>query len=956
MPDWKKVTRERLERLRLTPARETAVVEELAQFLEDYYEELLAGGMAKADALRKTLEQLDENDLLARELKKIERPVRDEPVILGARKINILWDLLRDLRFGIRMLRKSKGFTIVTVLSLALGIGANTALFTVVDAVLLNTLPVADPEQLVLFEWQSGPTFRRNGMSGTSYVPTPAGTEGDSLFRYEVFDKMRQAHSATSASPLSDFFAFAPTRELTAVVAGEAQIIKGQAVSGGYYAGLRVQPMLGRSISDEDDKPGAPPVVVLSHSFWEQRFGADRAVIGQVLKLNQQTFTIIGVTPPTFNGTLQVDYRPAVTVPLASEPLLEGARSRLRTPERPGVWWLNLMGRLKPGATYEQARDNLNSAFQGTALELMPPPRNANQPAQVEAQDYPRLIAESGSRGMLDKRRLYSPAIYGLFIVVALVLLIACANVANLLLARSTLRNAEIGVRLAIGAGRSRLIRQLLTESVLLAALGGILGVVFAFWGKRALVALTDKNTGILPGEVDLSLNLRVLAFTLAVSLLTGVLFGLVPALGASKADLATSLKQSRRTTGAVSRLSKGLIVAQVALSLLLLVGAGLFIRTLSNLKNVNLGFDQENLLLFRLQPHLAGYKDDRLLHFYQQLFSRLDQLPGVRSATFGRIALISQDNWSNDFLLPGEMEETAVDHDTMRQTARENYFATMQIPLLRGRSFTTQDDQRAPNVAIVNETFVRKFFQNDEVLGKRVTFRGIDRQVEIIGVVADTKYMSQREELQPLIYTPWQQEVRAIGEMNFALRTAGEPTTLAGEIREVVKELDSNLAVTEVSTQEARTDAAVGRERLYTQLLVFFGALALLLAAIGLSGVLAYSVAQRTNEIGIRMALGARAANVLSLIVWQGMKLVLVGLVVGALIGYALKRLLATQYFAKDAWQRQMAEQLYGVTGTDPLTLLVIATVLTFVALVACWLPASKAAHVNPLEALRQE
>ena len=733
MPDWKNEIRERLERLRLTPAREAAIVEELAQFLEDYYEELLAGGMSKADALRKTLEQLDKNDLLARELKKIERPVRDEPVILGARKINLLWDLLRDLRFGIRMLRKSKGFTIVTVLSLALGIGANTALFTVVDAVLLNTLPVADPEQLVLFEYQAGPTFRRSGMSGTSYVPTPSGTEGDSLFRYEVFEKMRQAHGATPASPLSDFFAFAPTRELTAVVAGEAEIIKGQAVSGGYYAGLKVQPKLGRSIVEEDDKPGAPPVVVLSHSFWEQRFGSDPAVIGKVLKLNQQTFTIIGVTPPTFNGTLQVDYRPAVTVPIASEALLEGARSRMRPPGRPGVWWLNLMGRLKPGATYEQARDNLNGAFQSTALELLPPPRNANQPAQIEPKDYPRLIAESGSRGMLDKRRLYSPAIYGLFIVVALVLLIACANVANLLLARSTLRSGEIGVRLAVGAGRSRLIRQLLTESVLLAALGGVLGVVFAFWGKSALVALTDKNTGILPGEVDLTLNLRVLAFTLAVSLLTGVLFGLVPAWGASKMDLATSLKQSRRTTGAVSRLSKGLIVAQVALSLLLLVGAGLFIRTLSNLKNVNLGFDQENLLLFRLQPELGGYKDDRLLQFYQQLFSRLDQLPGVRSATFGRIALISQDNWSNDFLLPGEMEETAVDHDTMRQTARENYFATMQIPLLRGRGFTVQDDQRAPNVAIVNETFVRKFFPNDEVLGKRVTFRGIDRQVEVI-------------------------------------------------------------------------------------------------------------------------------------------------------------------------------------------------------------------------------
>ncbi len=337
----------------------------------------------------------------------------------------------------------------------------------------------------------------------------------------------------------------------------------------------------------------------------------------------------------------------------------------LGTANEPGVWWLNLMGRLKPGATYEQARDSLNGAFQAAALEVMPPPRKANQPAQLEPKDYPRLIAESGSRGMLDSRRRYSPTIYGLFIVVALVLLIACANVANLLLARAALRGAEISVRLAVGAGRWRLIRQLLTESVLLAALGGAVGVLFAFWGKSALLALTDKDTGILPSGVDLSLNWRVLAFTLAVSLLTGVLFGLAPAWRATSLDLATALKQSRRTTGAVSRLSKGLIVAQVALSLLLLVGAGLFIRTLYNLQRVNLGFNQENLLLFRLQPQQGGYKDERLLQFYQQLFARLDNLPGVRAATFGRVPLIANDNWFNDILLPGETEKTAAKHDT---------------------------------------------------------------------------------------------------------------------------------------------------------------------------------------------------------------------------------------------------------------------------------------------------
>jgi predicted permease len=544
-----------------------------------------------------------------------------------------------------------------------------------------------------------------------------------------------------------------------------------------------------------------------------------------------------------------------------------------------------------------------------------------------------------------------------LFIVVALVLLIACANVANLLLSRAALRGPEISVRLAVGAGRWRLIRQLLTESVMLAALGGAVGVLFAFWGKSALQALTDKNTGFLPGDVDLSLNWRVLTFTVAVSLLTGVLFGLVPAWRATSLNLATALKQSRRTTSAVSRLSKGLIVVQVALSLLLLVGAGLFIRTLSNLQRVNLGFNQENLLVFTLQPEQSGYKDERLLQFYQQLFARLDNLPGVRVATFGKVALIANDNWFFDILLPGETEMTdGGKHITDRQAVRENYFATLEIPFLRGRGFTTQDNQRAPKVAIVSQTFADKFFPNDDVLGQRVTVIDNKHEVEIIGVVADTKYETQREEIQPLIYTPWQQEGAVIGEMHFALRTAGEPSALAGTVRQVVRELDGNLPVTELGTQTARSQATLGRERLSARLLSFFGGVALLLAAIGLSGVLAYSVAQRTNEIGIRMALGAQARDVLRLVVWQGMKLVLVGLTVGALTGYALKRLLASEYFGAEEWQRQVAEQLYGVKGTDPLTFAAIAALLTLVALVACWLPARKASRVDPLAALRHE
>jgi len=849
---------------------------------------------------------------------------------------------LQDLRFAARMLVKNKAFTMVAVLSLALGIGANTALFSVANDVLLKTLPVAEPERLVLFAWHAGLPFRVGNMSGTSNVPKPPGTRGLSLFSYQVFDKMRQAHAARADNPLSDFFAFAPLRELTAVVGDQAEIINGQAVTGGYFAGLQVQASPGRAIRDEDDKPGAPPVVVLSHQFWQERFGANPAVIGQPLKLNKQFFTIIGVTPPAFTGTLQVDYRPAVTVPLACEPLLRGERSLMGTAKAPGVWWMNLMGRLKPGASYEQARDSLNGAFQAAALEVMPPPSKANEPAKLEPKNYPRLVAESGSRGMLDRRRDYSGAIYGLFIVVALVLLIACANVANLLLARAALRGPEISMRLAIGAGRWRLVRQLLTESVLLAALGGAVGVLFAFWGKSSLLALTDKDTGILPSGVDLSLNWRVLAFTLGVSLLTGVLFGLAPAWRATGLDLATALKHGGRTTGAVSRLSQGLIVAQVALSLLLLVGAGLFLRTLYNLQGVNLGFNQENLLLFRLQPDKVGYKDERLAQFYQQLFARLDNLPGVRAATFGGVALIANDNWFNDILLPGETKQTAGEHETMRQVVRENYFATLEIPLLRGRGFTARDDQRAPQVAIVNHTFAGKFFPHDDALGQRITIIYGKREVEIIGVVADTQYMSQREELQPLLYTPWQQEIADIGVMNFTLRTAGEPTALAATVRQVVRESDNNLPVTEVATQTARSQATLGQERLYARLVSFFGGLALLLAAVGIYGVLSGSVAARTREIGVRAALGAPRGSILALVMRQGMMLTGLGVAIG-LAGAA-------------AASQAITTMLFGVSRLDPVTYLGVIALLLGVSGIACWVPARRASRVDPMEALRYE
>ncbi len=863
--------------------------------------------------------------------------------------------MLQDLRYGWRMLLKHKGFTLVAVLSLALGIGANTAQFSLVDTVLLRMLLVHEPERLVLFEWEAGRPFRTDGMRGT-FINDKPGRRSASIYNYKIIQTMMQSRAQATETPLSDLFAFAPLYGLTAVVNNQAEIVRGQAVTGGYYTGLGVQPIYGRAINNEDDNAASSPVAMLSHKYWQERFASNPNVIGQQLKLNNIAFTIIGVTPAGFAGTLQVQEHPEVTVPLNFEPALLGDNSALVRKDNRNTWWIHLMGRLKPGATFDQARESLNATFQTAALEMMPAPRKETDPVKIEQKDYPNLIAQTGGRGLLETRKLYSRTIYGLFAVVVLVLLIACANVANLLLARAALRGPEISVRLAVGAGRWRLIRQLLTESVLLAAIGGAAGILVAYWGKSALAALATRNTDFLPVGVEPSLSWRVLAFTIGISLLTGIVFGLVPAWRSTKTDLAGALKQSRKGSGAVSRLSKGLIVLQVALSLLLLVGAGLFIRTLTNLQKINLGFNQENLLTFAIDPKQGGYKDERLTQFYQQLSARLDALPGVQSATFASIPLISNYMWNTGILLPGETEKTAAEHISNRQAIRENYFTTMQIPVLLGRSFTTQDTLQSPKVAIVNQTFARKYFPDTDAVGKRIRESEGKDEMEIIGVVADHKYNSQRDEIEPLMYTSWQQVSDPFGGMYFALRTNGEPTAFTAGVRQAVRDMDATLPVTEVSSQKTRSEDTLAQERLYARLLSFFGLLALALAAIGLSGVMAYSVTQRTNEIGIRMALGAQPGKVLRMVVWQGLKLVLVGLVFGSALAYGIKRLMGSQYFDSRTWQRQMAEQLYGVRSFDPLLFGMIAGLLLLIALLACWIPARRAARVDPLEALRHE
>src|SRR5882672_9427115 len=658
--------------------------------------------------------------------------------------------LWQDLRYGFQMLIKHPGFTAVVVLTLALGVGANTALFSVVDAVLLKKLPVSDPDRLVLFRatWDRE-KFGPGGYNGSNQRDPATGLTNGTSFPFQTFSRLRQEKGA-----LSDVFAFASV-DLNLNAGGQAEVASGQVVSGNYYSVLGVPALMGRIINDADDNAGAPAVAVLSHRYWSSRFGSDKSIVGKQVNLNNVAFTIVGVTPPGFEGTGQVGSSQDVSIPLAWEPQVSGERSYLKGA---GIWWLRLMGRLKPGATLEQARATLEGAFQQSVLEhrTARQAQSQNPIRPLEPKDYPRLAIDSGSQGEMNARRFLTKPFRLLFGVVALVLLIACANVANLPLVRASSRKREIAVRLAVGASRWRLIRQLLTESLLLGIIGGGLGVLFALWIKDSLLAVADwssRGMAILNPRLDL----RVLGFTLGLSFLTGIIFGIVPALRATRLDLSKNPKDTGRGSSGYTRswLSKSLVVAQVSISVLLLIGAGLLIRTLRNLQQVDPGFNTSNLLLFSVEPRLIGYKEERLANLYQQLSDHLEAVPGVQGVTFSRHALLSLGATSSSLVLPGT--KTSPDGrpvwsgEAHVHNVRENFLQTMEIPLLLGRSLTPQDDARAPQVAVVNQTFAQRFFPNENPIGKRFGFRSEKPdEIEIIGLARDAKYTSQRDEPPP--------------------------------------------------------------------------------------------------------------------------------------------------------------------------------------------------------------
>jgi predicted permease len=817
--------------------------------------------------------------------------------------------MIQDLRFGVRMLLKHKIFTIVAVLSLALGIGANTAIFSLIDTALLKSLPVKDAEQLYL----------------VAHAGERGATEANN---FPFFEQLRDHNQS-----FDGLLAFNPN-QWKVTVNDETEIVAGQVVTGNYFSLLGVSALLGRTLTPEDDKvPQGNPVAVISHAYWQRRFGKDPEVLGKTIAINLTAFTIIGVTPPEFFG-LQVGRSAEISVPMAMHSLV-GSGAKLG---EPNFWWeLPILGRLKSGVKLEQARAELDLLQQQFLDEAgMKPDRRKDSFARVEL-----LPAHNG---LAELRKQFSSPLQVLMGIVSIVLLIACANVANLLLARATVRKKEISIRLALGASRMRLIRQLLTESVLLAVLGGGVGLLFAYWFAQFLLNFIPARSAPLTLQFDP--DARILGFTAAVTLLTGVLFGLAPAWRATQVELNASLKD--KTRGFVvgqTRLGLGkvLIVSQIALSLLLLVGAGLFVRSLQKLRQVETGFNNwDHILLFSIDCYGTGYKGPKLSTLHQELLEKMNALRGVQSASLSTATPIRGGVDATRIFISGAAPPS--DNEEIKiNVISPGYFETMGMPLVAGRDFSPQDSEHSPRVAVVSESMARRYFPNENPLGRRfsLTKQAAGEEREIIGVVKDAKFDYLRKENTRIVYLSHQQDWTH-PSITFALRTAGDPAALIATVRHTIQSVGKDIPVTSVRTLSTQMDEVLAQERLVATLSGFFGLIALLLACIGLYGLMAYAVTRRTNEIGIRMALGAQARDVLKLVMGETLLLVLLGAALG--LGAAV------------ATTRLISSMLFGLSATDPVTLAVATSLLIAVAAFAGYLPARRAAGVDPMVALREE
>ncbi len=864
-----------------------------------------------------------------RELGNLARVQEDTRTVWGW---TLLGQFAQDLRYALRTMGANRLFTALAVASLALGIGANAAIYSFMDALLLRSLPVAEPDRLALLNWHARIRNKHESVVHSSHGSAwgdAASATTSGMFPYGAFDLFRKNDSIFS-SVFAYFHQSRLARGLNLTIQGQAEVASVEYVSGEFFSGLGVPPAAGRLTIPDDDRVGASPVAVVSYALAERRFGGAAKAPGQSILIDNAPFTVTGVAPPGFFG-VDPARAPDLYIPIHANPLLAAAEY-----QDPNTYWIEIMGRLRPGVSRAQAQAALAPQFHQWVATTA---RTAGERAQL-----PELLLTPGTGGLSGLRRRYSKPLYVLLTLVGLILAIACANVANLLLARASARRREIALRLSVGASRLRVVRQMLTESVLLASLGGVLGVALALWGIRFLTLLLAS--GQTNFTLHAELNWRVLCAMAAVSLLTGVLFGFAPALQATRVDVIPALKETRGGQpggrhslwgGGMARL---LVVAQIALSLLMLVAAGLFLRTLSNLQSVDIGFSRENVLLFHLEALKAGHKDPEISAFYGELRKRFSQIPGVRAASLSDESMI-EGGWGIDIHVQGAKQ----DPQTRVMSAGPMFFEVMQIPILAGRGIEERDRPGSPEVAVVSERFAKVNFGDRNPLGQRLIIeknKTAARVMEIVGVSRDTHYGGLKQQIPPVVFFPYDQGYPPPEDMVFELRTAGDPLTYVNAVRDIVRQADAHLPVADIRTQAAEIDRSINQETTLARLCTVFALLALTIACVGLYGTVAYNVARRTSEIGIRMALGAQRGR----LVWMVLREVLILASIG----------IAVSVPAALAASKLVESFLFGMKRNDPWALASAVAILLAAALVAGYLPARKASWVDPMVALRHE
>ena len=835
-----------------------------------------------------------------------------------------------DIRYSLRLLAKSPGFTAIAILSLALGVGANTAIFTLINQLMLQELPVREPGQLVSFGEASG-----GGVAGTIAV----GTGG--LFSYEFYRQIEKQHEFFQDISASASFTLPSGVRLAASSAHPAGVAFFQMVSGNYFAVLGIRPALGRSILPSDERaPGRNPVAVLSYHYWQSTLASNPSVVGRTITVDKIPFTVIGVAPPGFFGVNADAQPPDLWLPLTMQKELMETSSLL---DAPGLYWLHLMGRQNAGANMEQAQGWLTAQVVRYMRDL-----EGTHFSPARMQQIQEIKLTPGARGGSDLRGQYKEPLQVLMGVVVLVLLIACANLANFLLARTISREREISTRLALGSTRARIVGQMLIETLFLSFSGGVLGLLLAFWGTRALIDFVVG--GATYTVFDPRPDAHVLAFTFGICLLTGLLFGIAPAVRVSRTTVAPALKANARTaaggSGAPGRvIARMLVAVQVGLSLMLLVGAGLFLRTLRNLEKENLGFENSKLLLVQFIPEAAGYLPLQLSSLYDNILQRVDVLPGVRSATLSSVPVISPGQWGSPVSILGYAAKQNETVDTIGNFVAARYFETVGIPVLLGRPIGPQDTATSPKVVVVNQTFANDYFPGGDAIGRSFTIADprVPGTWQIVGIVRNAKYSSAREAPQRMIYLPL---VQISGPHAYAhslqVLTVGDPVRVSEEVRRALAQVDPNLAILKMETISQQVNHLTDQEQLISQLCTWFAVLALLLTSIGLYGVMTYNVARRTHEIGVRMALGAQNREVQWMILRESLLLLGIGVIIGVPATMAATRLVGSQ--------------LFGLTPSDPPTFIIALLAISTVALVAAYFPARRATRVDPMVALRDE